>query len=323
MRIAFLSGTALALALTAGAASATEWDMPMAYAASNYHSELGAAFAERVGEATDGALTITVHPGGSLYGGAEIKRAVQTGQAQIGERLISALANENPIYGLDAVPFLATSFDAAWDLYEASRETMSEILAEDGLMLLYAVPWPPQGLYTQMPVESAADMEGVTFRAYNPATARLAELMGAVPTQVEAAELAQAFATGTVESMVSSGSTGYDRQLWEYTSHWYDVQAWLPKNMVIVNMAAWEGLSDDVQAAVLAVAEEIEAEGWAQAEELSGWYAEQLAANGMTVLPPGDRLRGDLEAIGATMTAEWLTEAGPAGQAVVDAFQGN
>ena len=314
-----LAGAALALAPIA--AHAETWDMPVAYPASNYHTENAVQFAEDVAEMTNGELEITVHPGGSLYKGDEIKRAVQTGQAQIGERLISALANENPLFGIDALPFLATSFEEAKKLYEASKPALEEVLGQQNLKLLYAVPWPPQGLYTQKPLESKADMAGVKFRAYNAATARVAELMGAVPTQIEEAELAQAFATGVAESMISSGSTGYDRKMWEHTSHWYDAQAWLPKNMVIVNQDAFDGLPEDQQQALLDAAAEAEERGWQKAEELADWYKEQLAAEGMEVGPPGEQLKQDFEAIGETMTQEWLKEAGEKGQLVIDAYE--
>ena len=315
--------TLLALGLALSTAQAEKWDMPVAYAASNYHTENAVQFAEDVQAATDGALEIVVHPSGSLFSGNEIKRAVQTGQAQIGERLISALGNENPIFEVDALPFLATSFEEARKLHEAARPTLEAILDSQNLKLLYAVPWPPQGLYANKPVESAADMEGLKFRAYNAATARLAELMGAIPTQIEAAEISQAFATGVAESMISSGSTGYDRKLWEHTSHWYDVQAWLPKNMVVVNKTAWEELDEATQSAVLEAAAAAEERGWAKAEELAGWYAEQLAENGMEVLPPGEQLTSDFQEIGATMTSEWLERAGEEGQAILDAYQAN
>ena len=314
--------SAVALGLTAGAAVAAEkWDMPLAYAASNYHSENAAKFAEEVTKASGGELEIVTHPGGSLFAGGEIYRAVRTGQAPIGERLISALGNENPLFEVDALPFLATSFDDSWKLYQASKPQLEKTLDEAGLVLLYAVPWPPQGLYNKTPVASAEDMKGTKFRAYNAATSRLAELMGAVPTKIEAAELSQAFATGVADSMISSGSTGYDRKIWEHVKYWYDVQAWLPKNMVVVNKAAWEGLDAKLQKIVLDAAAKAEKTGWDKARELSDWYKDQLAANGMVVEAPSDKLKADFEKIGATMTEEWLEKAGADGKAVIDAYK--
>ena len=316
-----IAATALTVALSAGAMAAEKWDMPLAYSATNYHSENAKKFADSVTAATGGDITIVTHPSGSLYKGGEIFRAVRTGQAPIGERLISALGNEDPLFEIDALPFLATSFSEAMDLYQASKPAMEEILDKKGLKLLYAVPWPPQGLYNTDPVNSAKDMEGAKFRAYNAATSRLAELMGAVPTKIEAAEISQAFATGVATSMISSGSTGYDRKIWEHVSYWYNIQAWLPKNMVIINKGVWNDLSDAHKQILLTEAGKAEKAGWAKAEELSDWYAEQLAANGMTVEVASPTLKADFQEIGATMTAEWLERAGPAGKAVVDAYK--
>ena len=301
-------------------AVAEKWDMPLAYSATNYHSINATNFAEAVTRATGGELEVVTHPSGSLYKGGEIFRAVRTGQAPIGERLISALGNEHPIFEIDALPFLATSFEDSWKLYQASKPAMESVLESKGLKLLYAVPWPPQGLYNANPVNSAADMKGVKFRAYNSATSRLAELMGAVPTKIEAAELSQAFATGVAESMISSGSTGYDRKIWEHVKYWYDVQAWLPKNMVIVNLDAWSSLDAPTQGVVLGAANMAEIAGWNKAEELANWYKEQLAANGMEISGPSEQLAADFKAIGETMTSEWFEKAGDEGKAVVDSF---
>ena len=316
--------TAAALALMTAltpAQAAEKWDMPLAYSATNYHSENAALFAKAVTDATGGELEIVTHPSGSLYKGGEIYRAVRTGQAPIGERLMSALGNEHPIFEIDALPFLASSFEAAHDLYLASRPAVEKILEEQGVVFLYAVPWPPQGLYHDSPVNSVADMEGAKFRAYNAATARLAELMGAVPTKIEAAEISQAFATGVATSMISSGSTGHDRKIWEHIGYWYDVNGWLPKNMVIANKDAWDSLDDQTRAVIRGAAAMAEQAGWAKAEELSTWYAEQLAANGMTVEGPSDQLKADFEKIGEIMTEEWLERAGDTGQSVVDAYR--
>jgi TRAP-type C4-dicarboxylate transport system substrate-binding protein len=319
------TGPAAALALCMSAsftlAADVKWDMPMAYPATNYHSENATQFAREVTEASGGKLEIVTHPGGSLFKGDEIFRAVRTGQAPIGERLISALGNEDPIFELDSLPFLVTNFAESRKLYDTTRPMVEKVLADKGLTLLYTVPWPPQGLYTKKEVNSVADMKGVKFRAYNAATSRLAELMGAVPTKIEAAELTQAFATGAVDSMISSGSTGYDSKLWEHTKYWYNIQAWMPKNMVIVNTEAFNGLDEATRNVVLEKAKVAEDRGWAKAEELANWYVEELAKNGMTVGPAGDQLKADFMAIGETMTGEWLAKAGDAGKAAIDAYK--
>lgn len=314
----FIGG--LAISLSGVTYAADTWDMPLAYSATNYHSEIAKEFADEVSAQQD-EIEIITHPSGSLFKGGEIYGAVRRNLAPIGERLISALSNESPIYSIDAIPFLATDFDSSWKLYQASKPAMEKVLAKQGLKLLYSVPWPPQGLYANKPISSIADMKGVKFRAYNPATSKIAEIMGAIPTKVEAAEVAQAFATGVAESMLSSGSTGYDQKLWEHVKYWYDVKAWLPKNMVFVNARAWKGLSEDTQKIILKASAEAEKKGWAKAEELANWYKVELAKNGMTVELAGSTLTDELQAIGVTMTLDWLKEAGPEGKQVIDSYQ--
>lgn len=319
--ILLASAMALGLAATAPAMSAEEWDMPMAYADSNYHSQNGKLFAEAVGICTGGELTITVHAGGSLFKGNEIKRAVQTGQAKIGERLLSAHQNENPLYGIDSVPFLATSFAESDKLWNSVRDMLAESLASEGLVLLYSAPWPPQGIYFDREINSVADMDGIKFRAYNVATSRFAELTGMLPVQIEAADLTQALATGVASAFISSGSTGYDRKVWEHLSHFYDTQAWLPRNYVFVNKVAFDGLDTGKQNCLLSAGKLAGAAATARAEQLAGWYLAQLAANGMSVQEPDEALTVELAAIGAQMAAEWAQTAGDAGQAAIDAYK--
>ncbi len=322
MTRAWITVTAAALAFAAQTAAAEVWDMPMAYADSNFHTRNGKAFAECVKTGTGGALEIRVHGGGSLFKGNEIKRAVQTGQVPIGERLLSAHQNENAAFGYDSVPFLATSYEDAEKLWKAARPVIEEILDRQNLVLLYSVPWPPQGLYTKKPIESIEDMKGVKFRAYNTATARLAELMGAQPVQIEAAELAQALATGVAEAFISSGATGYDRKVWDYgIEYFYDVQAWLPRNYVFVNKQAWEGLDEGTRNVLRACARMAELSGTKWSQVYASWTLEQLQANGIQVVAPGERLRADFRRIGEIMTKEWLEAAGEAGRRIVEAYR--
>ncbi|MEZ0467962.1 C4-dicarboxylate ABC transporter substrate-binding protein [Phaeobacter sp. SYSU ZJ3003] len=312
-----------ALALSAAAAAAEKWDMPMAYAATNFHSEMGVVFADKVRDYTGGEIDITVHPGGSLFKGGEIKRAVQTGQAPIGERFMSAHANEAPLLGWDNLPFVATTYADNEKLWAAAKDKVNAQLSDLNLVALYTCPWPGQGFYFNKEVGSSADTQGVKFRSYNTATATFAEELGMIPVQIEAAELSQALATGVAEAFISSGSTGYDRKVWEHLSHYYKVNAWLPRNYVIVNKQAWEGLSDDMQAAVQKAADETGAACAAKSEELANWYFDQLSENGMTVTDASPEFLGELKAIGAKMTEEWLASVGDDGKAILDAYNGN
>ena len=278
-------------------------------------------FAKDVAAATGGKLEITVHPGASLFKAPDIKRAVQTGQAQIGEVLISLHENEDPIYGVDVIPFLATSYPESKKLWLASKPAIEKKLAAQGLMVLFAVPWAPQGIYAKKEINTVDDMKGLKWRAYNVGTARIGELVGAQVVTVQAAELAQALATGVVNSFITSAATGYDSKAWESMTHFYDTQAWIPKNITFVNKAAFDALDKPTQAALLKAAAAAETRGWKMWEEKSGWYLDQLKAHGMKVLPPSPALKAGLKKVGDQLTADWLKKAGPDGQAVLAAYK--
>jgi TRAP-type transport system periplasmic protein len=317
-----LAATAAALlSLGASAQAQTKWDLPAGYAASNFHTENLVAFAADVDKATAGKLKITVHANGSLFKAPEIKRAVQGGQAQIGEVLISNFSNEWQIFAADALPFLADSYDEAVKLWRAQRPMFDKKLGEQGLMALYAVPWPPQGIYAKKPINVAADLKGVKWRAYNPQTSRIAELVGAQPVTVQAAELSQALATGVVESYMSSGSTGWDSKTYEHLKYWYDTQAWLPKNVVLVNKAAFDALDAPTKAALLKAGADAEARGLAASKKANGETLDKLKGAGMNILPPSPQLKADMAKVGETMLKEWLDKAGPEGKQLIDAYR--
>ena len=308
-------------AATLGAAAQTKWDLPAAYAASNFHSINLAEFAADVDKASAGKLKITVHPGASLFKATEIKRAVQGGQAQIGEVLISNFSNEWPLFGADALPFLADSYDESVKLWKVQRPFFDKKLAEQGLMALYSVPWPPQGIYSKKPLASAADLKGVKWRAYNPATSRIAELVGAQPVTVQAAEVSQAFATGVAESMMSSGSTGWDSKLHEHVKYWYDTQAWLPRNLIVVNKAAFDALDAPTKQALLKAAADAETRGLAASRRANTESLDKLKGGGMNILPPPAALAADMKKVGETLLKEWLDKAGPEGKQLIDAYR--
>lgn len=311
-----------ALVLWAGAAAAqTKWDLPAGYPASNFHSRNLVEFANDVRTATGGKLDITVHAGASLFKVPEIKRAVQTGQAPIGELLMSLMENEDAVYGVDVVPFLATSYAESEKLWKATRPVIEKKLAAQGLTLLYAVPWPPQGIYANKELNAVEDMKGLKFRAYNVGTSRIAEMVGAQPVTIQAAELAQALATGVVNSFISSGSTGRDSKVWERLSHFYDTQAWLPNNVIFANTAAFNRLDDATKTALRNAAQKAEARGRTMSTQEMTEALNALKANGMKVNPPSPALASGFKKIGETLTAEWTKKAGAAGQAIVDAYR--
>jgi len=321
-RLRTLLVTLATAALAPTVAAQVKWDLPTAYPATNFHTENIQQFAADIDRATGGKLKITVHPNASLFKAPEIKRAVQGGQVQAGEILLVNFENEDPIYGLDGVPFLATSYSASFKLYRASKKALEARLAKQGMKLLYTVPWPPQGIFTKRTLSSAADMKGLKWRAYSPATSKIAELVGAQPVTVQAAEVSQALATGVIDSMMTSGATGYDSKTYEHIKNFYDTQAWIPKNAVIVSQQAFDALDKPTQAAVLKAAADAEARGWKISEEKNGWYLAQLKDKGMAILAPSEQLTADLRKVGNYMLAEWQRKAGEDGRRVIEAYRG-
>ena len=313
----------VALVFSASLANAGEkWDMALAYGAGNFHSANATEFAKNVTDKSGGKLTIVTHPGGSLFKGGEIFRAVRTGQVPIGERFMSALGKEDPLLEVDSQPFLATNYGAAMRLYKASKPEIIKGLDSKGLVFLYAVPWPAQGLYSKKEINSVADLKGLKFRAYNTATIRIAELTGMAPTKIEAAEISQAFSTGAVESMITSPTTGKNKKIWENgVGYFYDIAAWFPKNMVIVNKDAWNKLDEATQKLIMSEAAIAEKKGWDLSKKGNRDDKKALADAGMKVGKVNPALKKHFESVGATMSKEWADRAGSRGQAVLAAYK--
>ncbi len=307
----------LMMPLATHAMAAEMWDMPTAYPASNFHTTNAQEFSSCVSKGTTGDITIVLHPNGSLFKGNDIKRAVQTGQTQIGERLLSSHENENPIFGADSIPFLATSYDQSVKLYQAARPELDRVLDEQGLKLLYSVPWPPQGLYFNKDVNSVADMSGNKVRAYNKSSARMAALTSMTPVSLEAAEISQGLAAGVINSLITSAVTGKDSKVWEQLDHFYQVKAWMPRNFVIVNKAVWTALPKEKQDVLLDCSTKAEAAGLEKSMAADEAALSALKTNGMKVLQPSDKFASELAKIGETVAAEWATKAGEAGKAII------
>jgi len=318
---AMAAAAAWALSVPALAQAPAKWDLPSGYGVNTFQVQNLQWFADEVKKASGGRLQITLHPGASLFKANEIKRAVQTGQTQIGEFILSGAANENALFGVDSIPFLATTYADAKRLDAASKAALDKLLAAQGMKLLYTVPWPGQSLYSKKPVAALADLKGTKMRAYNPATTRIAELAGAQPVTIQLAELPQALATGTVDNFLTSSASGVDSKLYEQVKYFYDVNAWLPRNAVVVNTKAFDALDKPLQESVLQVAAAAGERGWRISAEKDGEYLAELGRRGMVVDRGNDRLKRELRIVGERMSHEWLKQAGDDGRAVLDAYR--
>jgi len=318
--VSTLTGLTVGLGVSCGAMAAT-WDMPTPYPDKTFHTQNIAAFAEELQTATDGALKINIHSAGSLFKHPEIKNAVRGGQVPAGEFFLSLLSNEQAVFGADSQPFLATNYDDAKNLWEAQRPIVAKLLDKQGLMPLFSVPWPPQGLYTKKEIKTVADLKGIKFRAYNATLELFANKIGAAPTQVEVPDIPQAFATGRVEAMVTSPSTGANSKAWDFVTHYTDIQAWLPKNIVVVSKKAFRKLDKKTQDAVLAAAKTAEVRGWEMSKKETAEKTAILKENGIVIVTPSAELMAGLKDIGSEMIVDWKKSAGAEGEALLKAYQ--
>ncbi|WP_299592865.1 TRAP transporter substrate-binding protein [uncultured Tateyamaria sp.] len=317
MKHFILGAAALACAT---ASTAQEWDMPTPYGDSTFHTQNIMQFADDVRAATDGGLNITIHSAGSLFPHAEIKGAIRNRSVPLGEFFLSRLSNEDLAFGVDSQPFVATSYEDAARLWAAQEPVITELLAEQGLMPLFSVPWPAQGLYTNGEIATVDDLNGLRFRAYNAALEEFATLAGASPVQIEASNIPQAFATGQVEAMITSPSTGVNSTAWDFVTHYTPINAWVPKNIVVINQRMFDGLDADTQTAVLAAAEAAETRGWEMSAAEAESMTATLAENNITVYEPSADLIEGLQEIGETMLGTWDAAASDSARAVLNAY---
>jgi len=313
----------IAALLLAGTAQAqTKWDMPTPYSDGEFHTINIKQFVEDIKKASGGQIDIAVHSNGSLIKHPDILRAVSTGQVNIAEFLLGQFGNEDPVFAADNVPFLAGGWDKAWKFYGAQKPILEKKLQGRGLVLLYAVSWPGQGLYSKEPLKSIDDLKGAKMRTYSPMTARLAELLGASGLVIQTPEIPQAFATGTMTAMVTSSATGSTSKAWEFVKNYYPTGAWNPKNVVVVNNRAFQSLSGPQKKTITDAAAAAEKRGWELARARETNANKLLADNGITVHTPTPAMMAALAKIGDTMGAEWAKSAGAEGEAILKAYRG-
>ena len=322
-----LTAVALGLFFAAGvvaqATAQVKWTMPTPYADASFHSVNNKQFAEEVRKESGGKLDITVHTGASLMKLPEIKRAVQLGQVQIGETLMSSMANDDAIFEATNVPFLAKGFDKAEVLWAMIKDQVAERLQKQGLVLLYAAPWPSQGIYSKEPLKEIGDLKGSKMRTYDRATARFAELLGATPVTVQAADVPQAFATGMINSLITSATTGVDTKAWEYVNNFYDFKAMIARNAVIVNAKSFAALDPATQKTLLEAGRRAEARATKVAMELEEKQKAVLKERGVNVHTPSTAIAANMDKIGETLTTEWAQRAGVNGTDILKKLRSN
>lgn len=300
-----------------------KWNMATGYADGYFQTKNIREFTSEISKETKGEIEITVHSGASLFPSPEIFKAVRGGQAEMGELLMGNMGNEDPIYNVDNIPFLVDSYSSSKKLWEASRDIIKKKLDKAGVILLYAVPWPPQNFYTKVKFDDVSFFKGRKLRAYNAITSQMAVLLSAAPVTIQVPEIPQAFSTGIIDAMITSAATGVSSQSWDYVNYFTEVEAWMPKNMVFINKRIWRRLPLKNKNIILKAAERAEERGWRYSEASDKSDRETLAKNGITIIRPNSEVFADLEQVGKKMTDAWLKDTGREGESIIKAFMNN
>jgi TRAP-type C4-dicarboxylate transport system substrate-binding protein len=298
------------------ASAATRWRLATGYRAESFHTVNLATMVQEVRAATQGALTIELHPGNSLVKLAGMRAAVQAGEIEAGETIMASLVDEFALAGADSVPFIVDTYADAARMWRCQRPLLEKHFAQHGLQVLYAVPWPPQGLFTNLAVTSVADLKGSRMRTYNTTTERIASYLGARGVDVPMVQVGRAFAEGRVDSMITSAVTGVENEVWGHVKYYYPVDAWFPKNIVFANTKAMEALPAASRAALLKASAAAQVRGWAASEAVAASSVEALRRGGVKVEPVPPLFGRQIKRLGERFSLEWIRRVGAEANAI-------
>jgi len=297
----------------AWAAGQPAWTLSTRYQADSFQTVNLREFARDVEQATQGALRIDVRSEAAAGSDGDIVARIGKGQLAAGEVIMSELGSAAiPLADADSIPFLVGNLQEARQLWDLQRALMEASLQRAGLVPLYAVPWPSQGLYTTRSVHSVAELKATHMRTYNPATVRMAQILGAAPVDVAMRDVGEALAQGRIDSMFTSGVTGTQSRVWEQPlKYFYDVRAWFPKNVVLISKAQWDALDAGTRQRVLAAARRAEDRGWRSSEAIADASLAELTRHGLHVESPDFHFRRELVRLGERLALEYVRQTGP------------
>jgi TRAP-type transport system periplasmic protein len=306
----YLAALVLGLGASPIACAQAIWKLATGYRADSFHTRNLDLLAREVGEATSGALRIEIHPDNTFAKLADIAPAVEAGRIEAGETIMSGLVAQIPIAGADSVPFIVRSYGDARRLWRHQRPGIERAFAARGLKALYAVPWPPQCLYSTKPIARIGDLRGLRMRTYNRTTVRIAEMTGATAVDVPMADVARALADGRIDTMITSAVTGVDNKVWYGLKYFYEINAWFPKNIVFVNARVFDALNPAQRQALLKASAAAEARGWAASEAAAAEAVGQLRRNGIKIERASAGVLMEIKTLGERFSLEWVRQVG-------------
>lgn len=319
-KISFVS--ALTLSFATPAMAQTAWDLPLVWSAENYISVNAQRFAEEVATVTDGEVQITTHPGGSLgFKGPDMFSAVRDGLVPIGDMLLQQQTGDNPLLGLQSLPYLMSSYEEQVAFQEFYRPVLNDVFAENNQKLLFTVPWPQQQVYAKKEINSIEDFEGIKIRASDSSAYQIFRAAGMKPVQLPWGEVIPSLATGVIEAVGTSSPSAVDGSFWEFLTHGYATRHTWNLDAISVNLDAWNQLSTENQEAIVEAAERLEPEFWQSAQEADAENLQVLADNGITNAELDDATREELHNLAAHIREDMIARMDPRGAQVVEAFE--
>ncbi|WP_331775994.1 TRAP transporter substrate-binding protein [Sulfurospirillum sp. 1612] len=295
-------------------------DLNAKYGATNFHTVGAEKFAKLVNKYSDGTVKITVHAGSSLVKGNPLK-AVKDGVVPMTDMFIPFTAGGGKVFGISALPFIAKSYDDAYRLYQLSKPAYEKTAKKWNQKLLYAVSWPPSGLYTKKAINSTADFAGIKARTYDKNSANFVNMAGGNAVALPWGEVYSALNTGLVNAVVTSSASGKDGKFWEVLTHFTKINYAYPLQAVTINLDYWNSMNAAQQKAMLKAAKEIEKSQWEASKNEDKIALKMLADHGMIISDESSKLSSELDVVAKKLLDEYLKDASPSIKKIFKEYQ--
>ncbi len=301
------------LAFAPAAQAQTVWRAATEYPATAMPGEGLATFARLLDETTGGQLRLApAYDAPDGLRSATIPAAVQAGRIEVGDAFAGTLVALDPVFQLSSLPFLATTQDQAWRLYQAAKPAYERVYAAHGQRLLYATPWPNSGIWSRDPVPGPEVLQGLAIRTYDATSTAVLRGAGAAAVEYSFADAMPHLKDGSVTAVLSSGDGGAGRKLWDYTTHFTAIGYAMPLSFATVSTAAYDALSPALRTQVDNAGVATEAAQWQALTRRTERNYVTMRANGVLIEPPSPALAAALAQAGAAVTRAWQASAGPA-----------
>lgn len=310
------------LLATTPAQAQTTWRAATEYPATAMPGEGLTTFARLLTQQTNGQIKLEPRfdaPDGLRS--ATIPTAVEEGKVEVGDTFAGTITSIDPIFQLSSLPFLATTQDQAWQLYQAAKPAYENTLAQHGQLLLYATPWPPSGIWSRHPLTGADPLNGLAIRTYDAISTAVLNGAGASAVEYSFADAMPHLRDGSVTAVLSSGDGGAGRKLWEYTTHFTAIGYAMPLSLATISRNTLEALPPTLQRAVLAAAAETETAQWQALIQRTDRNYATMRSNAVTIEEASPLLTSALARAGAAETGRWLATAGPTATAVLETYK--